>query len=927
MPSINNLTTNSRSMNGLNTIDANSINTDNLDVDYLTVNINSTVPTVTPASTSSSQIASTAFVQNALSSGVSGFAKLGFDNTFTGFNVFAGGVEIQNTELYINPNTQINLGGNLSVDVGINTYTITPTEISYLDGITSNVQTQLSDKASLTSVNTFTNTNNFNQAKGTSASAIVNVKDTTGNKTISLNPNSSATLNPLVSAGEMVIASVGSAIDTATLTLTNWATVNMGLKITPTLCRLRAGTNWLLVDSTAGSSCTGSFVFNGKVGSSTTNVQFGDTTTFQSVTTASQNVCLGQSIGQNVTSAQQNLVVGYNSGNGLTDGTQNVVLGVNSAGSLNHGSYNVFISGGAGARVGSSVGEQSNVVIGYNSLITHTGSSNICIGRSAMRGDAGATTYDSQNNTIIGTSAFFNAQTCSNNTAIGVNAGSANTTGSNNCFFGVASGQANVTNSGLSCFGAYSGYTPDTSSLASNRMIFGSSTLSEDYLFAGTPTLNARATTTAVNLFTTSTDNITIGSTGGTLTSNKIVSCSIAPTTGNHLTNKTYVDGIASTITTSNNVWTGTNTFDNNVLIKNTAGTTETFEAKDGVNIAPLTAPSRVVTTTALTYTTVHSFTNTAGYTGRCIFTLPIAIYNSGTGVGGVSTTFNVTLSAVPYQILKNGVSYVAPTTPYIVGGALPDTKTLVALGTTPYSCEIYICEISFAFDITSASADTYAIQLSYTGSTTNPSSTNNYISCGIVSTFSGTPAISMTSSTNSGYIAGQFNASPVYIPTTTMNNNGYVALPRIINTNPCGTIIQSISKIVPYGYLLADGSTINIADYPDLFGLIQYDYGYGTYGVSFKLPNLQGTFLRGAGSQTYSGVTYATTAGAFQQDQTLTIKQQGFYNFSTGSGRQCPARFNVGTDPVDTGVSTFADRMGAEVRPFNFGVYNYIKY
>jgi hypothetical protein len=46
--------------------------------------------------------------------------------------------------------------------------------------------------------------------------------------------------------------------------------------------------------------------------------------------------------------------------------------------------------------------------------------------------------------------------------------------------------------------------------------------------------------------------------------SGNIVSCNVAPTSGNHLTNKTYVDAqVASTagILSANNVWTGTNAF------------------------------------------------------------------------------------------------------------------------------------------------------------------------------------------------------------------------------------------------------------------------------------------------------------------------------------------------------------------------------
>lgn len=766
-----NTNSNTRSMFGLNDINANNITTENLECDYITADIASYAPTVTPSTTSDNRVATTAFVQNAI--GSSGFAKLTLDNTFTGYNTFAGGVEIQNNELYINPNTQINLGGNLSVDVGLSTYTITPTELSYLDNTTSNIQTQLNGKATLSAVNTFTNTNNFNQAKGQTANAIVSVKDTTGNKTVSINPNSTnANLNPLVSAGELVVAGVGSAIDTATLTLTTWATANMGLKITPTLCRLRAGTNWFLADSTAGLSCTGALTCSSTINSgsitSTGNIVSNGYINYQS---GSKNIYLGTAMG----ASQYGMYMNY-SGTGI---------------STDYGLIQVEHQGTS-----------------YRPLVLQPFGSTVGVG------------------------------------------------------------------------------------------------------------INAPTATLDVN---------------GTGLFRQNVSCSVAPTTANHLTTKSYVDSAVSgsSILASNNTFTGTNTFNNSVLVKNTAGTAEYFEVKQATgSVAPNPTLSRV-SSSGGAYNTVVSFTNTSGYIGRCILTCPVAIYNAGTGSGGSGTTFNVTLSSVSYQILKNGSAYVAPAYPFVVGGAIPDTKVLQLTGTGSYACEVYIAEVSLSFDITASTTDTYAIQFNYTGSTSLPSSTNTYISCGSVSTFqavSGT--IAMTSSPNTGYQTANYYSSPLYNPTTTMGNDGFCALPRVVNICPCGTIIQSLAKTAPYGFLLADGSTVNIADYPDLFGLIQYDYGYGVYGVSFKLPNLNGTFLRGQGTQTYSGVSYAgPNAGSFQQDQTLTPKQQGFYNLASGSARQCPARFNIGTDPIDTGISTTADRVGSEVRPFNFGVYMYIKY
>ena len=68
---------------------------------------------------------------------------LSSNNTFTGTNTFNNTVSFNN-------------------DILANSTTITPVELSYIDGVTSNIQTQLNTKAGLSSNNTYTGTNTFN---------------------------------------------------------------------------------------------------------------------------------------------------------------------------------------------------------------------------------------------------------------------------------------------------------------------------------------------------------------------------------------------------------------------------------------------------------------------------------------------------------------------------------------------------------------------------------------------------------------------------------------------------------------------------------------------------------------------------------------------------------------------------------------------
>lgn len=85
----------------------------------------------------------------------------------------------------------------------------------------------------------------------------------------------------------------------------------------------------------------------------------------------------------------------------------------------------------------------------------------------------------------------------------------------------------------------------------------------------------------------------------------------------------------------------------------------------------------------------------------------------------------------------------------------------------------------------------------------------------------------------------------------------------------PSGTVITSaINSISLSGYLLCDGSSYNVATYPDLFSAIGYTFGGS--GSSFNVPNLAGVFVRGTGSQIISGTTYSGgSIGTVNTDRT----------------------------------------------------------
>jgi microcystin-dependent protein len=59
------------------------------------------------------------------------------------------------------------------------------------------------------------------------------------------------------------------------------------------------------------------------------------------------------------------------------------------------------------------------------------------------------------------------------------------------------------------------------------------------------------------------------------------------------------------------------------------------------------------------------------------------------------------------------------------------------------------------------------------------------------------------------------------------------------------GQVIAYAGSAVPPGWALADGSLLNIADYPDLFDLLGHLYG-GNGTTNFGLPDLRGKMLVG---------------------------------------------------------------------------------
>lgn len=139
-----------------------------------------------------------------------------------------------------------------------------------------------------------------------------------------------------------------------------------------------------------------------------------------------------------------------------------------------------------------------------------------------------------------------------------------------------------------------------------------------------------------------------------------------------------------------------------------------------------------------------------------------------------------------------------------------------------------------------------------------------------------------------------------------------------------------------PSGYLYADGSVVLKSNYPELFNRIgtQFNTG-GETAAEFRLPDLRGIFVRGAGSQTIGGETYS---GTFGQKQTDATAKNGLYDAGHAHGTQQyfttqgASSWLTSGGTAHVGSGTYTDWANIqsndpETRPANIALSYFIKY
>jgi hypothetical protein len=244
---------------------------------------------------------------------------------------------------------------------------------------------------------------------------------------------------------------------------------------------------------------------------------------------------------------------------------------------------------------------------------------------------------------------------------------------------------------------------------------------------SGTININTGGTSTApINISSGTNTNapITIGSTASTTqtcamdaitTFSKIPSCAVAPTTANHLCNKTYVDSVAGAVSLGGvNVWTNENDFTNIVKVKD-----PTLATYAGIDFFSSITPGIVMngspgTTSALSGVNLNTNTLTVPIkNNQSLIRMRIPMNIAGFGVpsfyfGQLDIIFN---SITAITILKNG-SFYKTVSVFNLLNFTGTTKSWTGWSQKGENARAYVGDVQFELEITTAntSVDTYTI-------------------------------------------------------------------------------------------------------------------------------------------------------------------------------------------------------------------------
>ena len=422
-------------------------------------------------------------------------------------------------------------------------------------------------------------------------------------------------------------------------------------------------------------------------------------------------------------------------------------------------------------------------------------------------------------------------------------------------------------------------------------------------------------TTTIAN--TTNTSILTFGT-----SLNGISSATFGYLTGVTSNIQAQINGISSISLSSNNVFTGTNQFSGNI-------------------------GAFAIVQNFLQFTTGGATTWKNGSAGDNVFEMAIGNASRGFTIQGGATSANKSCFGLYFQTnylslpserrpimfaldngtdASNNLEISCGTTKLsnlnITGNMLTDNGNTTISNDTLNRLQ-YLTTLSSNVQTQIDTVSTKLTDISYSASTTTIANTLSSATL----TFSGT--LNTISTTVFGYLTGLTSNIQ-----DQLTNLGYAV-------NPTGSIIMSplsdIQTTSGNKYLLCNGSNVSRTTYATLFGKIGTTFGAGDNSTTFSLPNYQGLFFRGMGSQTINGTIYTGVAVNNAQQDTVQnhthLPQSGSYLQTTNSssstggyGSQFPATKPNTSNFDNTGLMASGRNNTDETRPVNVGIYYYIK-
>ena len=145
-------------------------------------------------------------------------------------------------------------------------------------------------------------------------------------------------------------------------------------------------------------------------------------------------------------------------------------------------------------------------------------------------------------------------------------------------------------------------------------------------------------------------------------------------------------------------------------------------------------------------------------------------------------------------------------------------------------------------------------------------------------------------------------------------------------STAPLGTVLSFAGQTAPHGYLLCDGASYKVADYPHLYAVIGNTYGGDS--TNFNVPDFRETVLVGVGENTTDTIASHDVygLGEFKDDQFQGHwhklgSSDGMVTVSLGAGdkggsiNSAAPEVNVKRYPVNTALDAITDGTNGEPR------------